>query len=138
MASAARVAGVRATLDSGSVASRHVPPGATTLRAWNDSSACTLTPEKIQLSEVRIAGICWSGTSRMHDVVQASQTRAHPDLPSPDNEFPGRSQKNSTEPPSVSHPRLTRKWPILGGGHVCHTCAEFYVLGWNMARKTGQ
>src|ERR1017187_5873497 len=53
MASAARVAGVRATLDSGSVASRHVPPGATTLRAGNDSLACTLTPEKIQLSEAR-------------------------------------------------------------------------------------
>ena len=53
MASAARVAGVRATLDLGSLASRHVPPGATTLRARNDSSACTLTPEKIQLSDVR-------------------------------------------------------------------------------------
>src|ERR1019366_8342072 len=53
MASAARVAGVRATLDSGSVASRHVPLGATTLRAGNDSLACTLTPEKIQLSDVR-------------------------------------------------------------------------------------
>src|SRR5450631_1286587 len=53
MASAARVAGVRATLDLGSVTSRHVPPGATTLRVGNDSSACTLTPEKIQLSEAR-------------------------------------------------------------------------------------
>jgi len=53
MASAARVAGVRATLDLGSLASRHVPPGATTLRARSDSSACTQTPEKIQLSDVR-------------------------------------------------------------------------------------
>ena len=43
-----------------------------------------------------------------------------------------------TEPPSAADSLIHPQNQILSSGHVCHARAAFFVLGGNMARKTGQ